>query len=102
MSLEQGEAMFQYDAQVPVTIRTKRLEESPMLKFGQARKLATARNRMIEANRQYYTTVAEIEQATRARQLDKLKKPLVYDDIDLEAYEGEVVDAHEDTEFNTP
>lgn len=102
MALAQGEAMFQYDAGVPVNIRTKRLDDVPMLAFGGESRLESCRQQMIAANTRYYTTVADIEQATRTRQLEKLRKPLIYDDTDLEAYKGDVVEPFADDDFNTP
>ena len=87
MALEQGVALFQFDAAVPAELKTKRLDDVPLLKYGRARKLERCRQRMIEANARYYTTAHEIEKAAIERQLRAFEKPLAYEEINLEDYD---------------
>ena len=101
MALEQGIALFQFDAAVPAELKTKRLDDVPLLKHGRARKLERCRQRMIEANSRYYTTVSEIEKATHLRQLKTFKKPLAYEDTNLEDFEISIDESLDDDGFNT-
>jgi hypothetical protein len=101
MALGQGTALYQFDGSVPAELRTKRLDDVPYLKYGRARKLERCRQRMIEANARYYTTVPEIEKAAIERQLRAFEKPLAYEDVNLEDYEIVIDDSGFEDGFNT-
>jgi hypothetical protein len=101
MALTQGTALFQFDAAVPAELKTKRLDDVPLLKYGRARKLERFRQRMIEANGRYYTTANEIEKASIARQMKAFEKPLAYEDSSLEDFEIIIDESISDDGFNT-
>ena len=101
MALPQGQALVQFDGQHPVILQTTRLDDVPMLKYGRTRKLDSCKQRMIEANNQYYATITTIEQAAYERQIEKFRRPLSFDDTPLEEWEPILELDHEDDPFNT-